>query len=140
MEDFDGLLSPYNCIAGLQYFMREVEGLECAFDTGNFVIFREDELAAFELFAPRIRTLHLKDRCDAPRHPGDIPLRCADGKPVYCCAVGTGRIRIAQILAKLKQMRFPGNAIAELYCVDHREVLEDLRQSVRWLREQGVGA
>ncbi|MBR4458707.1 MAG: sugar phosphate isomerase/epimerase [Clostridia bacterium] len=139
MEDFDGLLSPYNCIAGLDYFMRQIDGLECAFDTGNFVIFHEDELVAFDLFAPRIRTLHLKDRCTAPRHEGDIPLRCADGRPVYCCTVGSGDIRMAQILERLKQMRYPGNVIAELYCVDHREVLEDLRQSVRWLREQGIG-
>ncbi len=134
MEDYDGLLSPYNCIAGLDRFMRQVEGLECAFDTGNFVIFHEDELAAFDLFAPRIRTLHLKDRCGAPRHAGDIPLRCADGKLTYCCTVGSGDIRMAQILEKLKQMNYPGNVIAELYCVDHNEVLEDLRQSVRWLK------
>ena len=140
MEDYDGLLSPYNSIAGLDAFMREIGGLECAFDTGNFVIFREDELAAFDLFAPRIRTLHLKDRCAAPRHPGDVPLRCADGRSVYCCAVGSGDIRMAEILDRLKRMRYPGNVIAELYCVDPAWVLEDLRQSLRWLRGQGIGA
>ena len=139
MEDFDGLLAPNNCIAGLQYFMQQVEGLECAFDTGNFIIFHEDELAAFELFAPRIRTLHLKDRCTAPRHAGDSPLRCADGTMAYCCTVGSGDIRMTQILDRLKEMRYPGNVIAELYCVDPREVLQDLCQSIRWLREQGIG-
>ena len=139
MEDYDGLLSPYNSIAGLDSFMRQIDGLECAFDTGNFVIFHEDELAAFDLFASRIRTLHLKDRCTAPRHEGDTPLRCADDQLVYCCAVGSGMIRMAQILEQLKQMRYPGNVIAELYCVDPKEVLRDLRQSVRWLRQQGIG-
>ena len=139
MEDFDGLLAPYNCMAGLQYFMEQVEGLECAFDTGNFIIFHEDELAAFDLFAPRIRTLHLKDRCAAPRHAGDTPLRCADGSMAYCCAVGSGDIRMAQILERLKAMGYPGNVIAELYCVDPREVLGDLAQSIRWLRGQGLG-
>ena len=139
MEDFDGLLAPYNSIAGLQYFMDRVDGLECAFDTGNFIIFHEDELAAFDLFASRIRTLHLKDRCAAPRHPGDSPLRCADGSLAYVCAVGSGDIRMAQILDRLKKMGYPGNVIAELYCVDPREVLGDLVQSIRWLREQGIG-
>ena len=139
MEDFDGLLSPHNSIAGLQYFMDRVDGLECAFDTGNFIIFHEDELAAFDLFAPRIRTLHLKDRCTAPRHAGDSPLRCADGSTAYVCAVGSGDIRMAQILDRLKKMGYPGNVIAELYCVDPREVLEDLVQSIRWLRGQGIG-
>ena len=139
MEDYDGLQAPYNCIAGLQYFMQRIEGLECAFDTGNFAIFHEDELAAFELFAPRIRTLHLKDRCTAPRHAGDTPLRCADGRMAYCCAIGSGDIRMKEILERLRRMRYPGNVIAELYCVDPKEVLRDLRRSVRWLKEQGAG-
>ena len=138
MEDYDGLLAPYNCIAGLEYFLREAEGLECAFDTGNFVIFREDELAAFDLFAPKIRTLHLKDRCASPRHPGDQPLRVADGSLTWCCAVGSGDIRIREILERLKRMGYPGDVIAELYCVDPKEVLDDLRRSVRWLQEQGI--
>ena len=94
---FAGCISVFQCflgcsfpvidIAGLQYFMQQVDGLECAFDTGNFVIFHEDELAAFELFAPRIRTLHLKDRCTAPRHAGDTPLRCADGTMAYTLTI-----------------------------------------------------
>lgn len=139
MEDYDGLLAPYNCVAGLQAFMRQAEGLECAFDTGNFVMFREDELEAFDLFAPRIRTVHLKDRCLSPRHPGDVPLRRADGTEVYCCAVGSGEIRIAGILDRLREMRYPGSVIAELYCVDPDWILEDLRRSIRWLRGHGAG-
>lgn len=139
MEDFDGLLAPYNCIAGLHSFMRQVEGLECAFDTGNFIMFHEDELTAFDLFSDRIRTLHLKDRCGEPRHPGDTPLRCADGRVTYCCAVGSGDIRISRILERLRAMRYPGNVIAELYCVDPAEVLSDLKESIRWLRRQGIG-
>lgn len=134
MEDYDGLLAPYNCMAGLQYFLNEVPGLGCAFDTGNFVMFHEDELAAFDLFAPRIRTLHLKDRTDQPRHPGDDALSCADGQRVYCCAVGSGSIRMAEILRRLKERQYPGNVIVELYCCDPAFVLRDIDASVRWLR------
>ena len=136
MEDFDGLLSPYNCIAGLRYFMDSVEGLECAFDTGNFTAFREDELEAFELFADRIRTVHLKDRSTARRHEGDTPFVCADGKPVCACTVGSGYIQIAEILKRLKQRNYGGNVIAELYACDPVYVLQDAADSVRWLKEQ----
>ena len=139
MEDYDGLLAPYNCMAGLQYFLQQVDGLECAFDTGNLVLYHEDELAAVDWFAPRIRTMHLKDRCAAPRHAGDTPLRCADGSSVYCCAVGSGDIRMARILERLKQLGYAGSVIAELYCIDPAAVLQDLRQSIRWLRARGIG-
>ena len=136
MEDFDGLLSPYNCIAGLRYFMESVEGLECAFDTGNFAAFHEDELEAFDLFADRIRTVHLKDRSLTRRHEGDTPFVCADGKSVYACAIGSGFIRIAEILARLKQHGYSGNVIAELYACDPHHVLQDAADSVRWLKER----
>lgn len=136
MEDFDGLLSPYNCIAGLKYFMESAEGLECAFDTGNFAAFHEDELEAFELFADKIRTVHLKDRTPVRRHEGDTPFTCADGKPVYACAIGSGYIRIAEILERLKQRGYSGNVIAELYACDPRFVVQDAADSVRWLKEQ----
>ena len=136
MEDFDGLLAPYNCIAGLKYFMDWVEGLECAFDTGNFAAFREDELDAFSLFANRIRTVHLKDRATARRHEGDTPFICADGRPVFACTIGTGYIRISEILNLLKQRNYSGNVIAEHYACDARYVLKDIEASVRWLKQQ----
>ncbi|MBR4359830.1 MAG: sugar phosphate isomerase/epimerase [Clostridia bacterium] len=134
MEDYDGLLAPYNCMAGLQYFLNAVPGLGCAFDTGNFVMFHEDELAAFDLFAPLIQTLHLKDRTAQPRHPGDDALTCADGQRVYCCAVGSGSIRMAEILRRLKARQYQGNVIVELYCCDPAFVLKDICSSIAWLR------
>lgn len=136
MEDFDGPLAPYNCIAGLQYFFDRVEGLGCAFDTGNFVTFREDELAAFDLFADRIRTVHLKDRSLNRRHAGDTPYRCADGREVFACPLGTGYIRMAEILGRLKERGYSGNVIVELYACDPSYVLRDAADSVRWVWEQ----
>ena len=138
MEDFDGLSSPSNCMAGLQYFLEQAPGLGCAFDTGNFAAFHEDELAAFDLFADKIETVHLKDRAPAPRHEKDTPFRCADFTPVYACRIGSGSIRIAEILNRLKARHYPGNVIVELYCCDARHVLSDITASVRWLRGQGI--
>ena len=136
MEDFDGLQAPYNCMAGLRYFFDRVEGLDCAFDTGNFTAFHEDELEAFEQFADRIRTVHLKDRTPDRRYEGDTPFRCADGNTVCACRIGSGDIRIAEILRRLKQRNYRGNVIVELYAVDERHVLQDAADSIRWVKEQ----
>ena len=134
MEDFDGVFAPYNCAAGLRYFFERVPGLGCAFDTGNFIFFREDELQAFDLFADKIETLHLKDRTAEKRNEGDSPFLCADGRPVYVCGTGTGDIRMAEILERLKKRNFTGNLVIELYCVDPRHVLETAADSLRWLK------
>lgn len=136
MEDFDGLLSPYNCIAGLKFFLDSVEGLDCAFDTGNFAAFHEDELAAFDMFADRIRTVHLKDRSLTPQHEGNTPFICADGGKVYACSVGSGYIRIPEILKKLQNMNYQGNLIVELYACDPRFFMEDALNSLRWLQRR----
>ena len=136
MEDFDGLLAPYNCIAGLKYFMDAVDGLGCAFDTGNFAAFHEDELAAFELFAEKTETVHLKDRSPVPQHEGNTPFQCADGSRVYACALGSGTIRLPEILQKLRERDYRGNVIVELYACDPRFFLQDALDSIQWLRKQ----
>ena len=138
MEDFDGLLSPYNSIFGLRYFLENVEGLGCAFDTGNFVIFHEDELKAFDLFAEKIQTVHLKDRLADPVHPNGYANICADQKPAWACAIGSGYIQIAEILNRLRRRNYSGNIIVELYGVDPAFVLEDVSRSLRWLRQEGI--
>ena len=139
MEDFDGLLSPYNCIAGLKYFLDSAEGLGCAFDTGNFTAFHEDELEAFELFADRIRTVHLKDRTRTRPHAGDTSFVCADGQTVYACTTGSGHIRVAEVLERLKKRDYRGNVIAELYACDPQYVLRDAADSIRWVKAQLAG-
>ncbi|MBQ9408114.1 MAG: TIM barrel protein [Clostridia bacterium] len=139
MEDFDGLRAPYNSILSLHWFMENVEGLGCAFDTGNFVMFHEDELEAYELFRSKIVTLHLKDRSNAPRHPDDHPYTCADGAQVFTCTVGSGFIRMTEILKRLAASGYRGNVIAELYGEDHAHILDDIYASVEYLKGQGIG-
>ncbi|MBR0219018.1 MAG: TIM barrel protein [Clostridia bacterium] len=136
MEDYDGLTAPYNCMAGLKFFLDRVPGLGCAFDTGNFIMFHEDVLSAFELFADKIQTLHLKDRTPNRRHENDTPLTCADGTQTFACAPGSGDVPINEILKRLKARHYPGNVIAELYCCDPKEVLGDIEWSVRWLKNR----
>lgn len=131
VEDFDGLDAPYNSVEGLQWFLEHVPGLKCTFDTGNFIMFHEDEVAAFHLFWDRICALHIKDRSATPISNADRPKQCADGSFVYPAPVGSGYIKIREILSSLVQDGYPGNVIAELY--DYDDMLNGVIQSVSWL-------
>lgn len=131
MEDFDGLSAPYNSVESLKWFFDHVPGLMCTFDTGNFIMFHEDELAAFHLFRDRICALHIKDRSVTAISDADRPKQCADGSFVYPAPVGSGYIKIREILASLMQDGYPGNVIAELY--DYDDMLNGVIQSVSWL-------
>ena len=136
MEDYDGLLAPYNCIAGLRWFLQSVEGLGCAFDTGNFIIYHEDELEAFELFADKIRTVHLKDRVRQMREDSAWGCLCADQKTEFACPIGSGYIRIAEILKRLQGRGYPGNVIVELYGCDPKYLMRNATDFIRWVKEQ----
>lgn len=133
LEDFDGMEAPYNSIEGLDYFMKAVPDLACSFDTGNFIMFSEDELEAFERFRDRLCTMHLKDRARSPRNPGDEPKTCADGSVVYPEITGWGYIRMEEILRRLKDMNYPGNVIVELYSIDKDHMLDGIAESVKWV-------
>ena len=133
MEDFDNLNSPVCTIEGLNWFLTEVEGLQCSFDTGNFVLYHQDELEAFELMKDKICTLHLKDRGPVQHFPEDLARICADGEALYSAPLGQGIIRIREILRRLIEMNYPGNVIAELF--DYADSLSGIAQSITWLRK-----
>lgn len=135
LEDFDGMEAPYNSIDGLDQFMQAVPGLKCSFDTGNFCMYSEDELEAFERFKDKICTMHLKDRSRTRRNPDDEEKTCADGQMVYPEMTGYGYIRMEEILRQLKEMSYPGNVIVELYSYSPEHMLEGIARSVRWVKE-----
>lgn len=135
IEDFDGLTAPYCCVVGVKEFLENVPGLAFSFDTGNFVMYHDDEQEAFELFNDKICTVHLKDRShkgDNEKHPG---LACADGEVLYSVPIGSGFIKIEEIMAKLKEQGYDGGLIAELYGYYPENMIEGIRKSVRWIRE-----
>ncbi len=135
MEDFDGMEAPYSSIDGLDQFMQAVPGLKCSFDTGNFCMYSEDELEAFERFKDRLCTMHLKDRSRTKRNQDDKGKTCADGSVVYAEMTGYGYIRMEEILRRLKEMSYPGNVIVEMYDYSPQHMLEGIAQSVRWVKE-----
>jgi len=134
MENLDQLLAPYNSAEGLRWFLSQVEGLQCCFDTGNFVIHQEDELRLLEDFLPDLGSVHIKDRSREKLHPEDGACVCADGSAVYPAPVGDGYIQIQAILERLKEVRYRGALIAELYGCDPEYMLEGMLRSVSWLR------
>lgn len=133
MEDFDGLEAPYCTIAGLEEFLRDVPGLACSFDTGNFVMYQEDELEAFRRFRDQICTVHLKDRRREAEYPDDRSKACADGSLVFPAETGKGYICIKEILNLLKEQDYSGNVIVELFDYSPKHLLEGIGESVRWV-------
>lgn len=134
MENLDGVLAPYCSVEGLNWFMQEVKGLQCSFDTGNFVIYHEDELKALEVFRDKICTLHVKDRSRTRLHEKDGVCTCADGVEVYPSPVGYGFMQIKEILNRLKETGYEGGVIAEMYGCQRDYALEGMIKSVQWLK------
>ena len=135
MEDFDGPDAPFCTIDGLAYFLQNVPGLTCSFDTGNFIMEHEDELEAFELFKDQICTMHLKDRAKEGRYPDVRSKACKDGALEYPTPVGQGYIRMKEILDRLKEMNYQGNLIVEMYDYSPVHMLEGIRESVCWVKK-----
>lgn len=136
MENLDQITAPYNSGAGLAWFFSQVEGLQCCYDTGNFVIHKENELELLENFLDKLCAVHVKDRSQVKLHPNDDSCICADGSAVYPAPVGDGCMRIAEILRRLGEAGYDGSLIAELYGCDPDAMLDAMLRSVAWLREQ----
>lgn len=136
MEDFDSLDAPYCSVAGLRWFMDQVDGLGCCFDTGNFIMFDEDELEAFDIFKDKIALVHLKDRARQPFSPEDKPKACKDGHNVYASPVGQGYIRMEAVLERLRAMGYAGTVVIENF--DYTDMIAGLRQSLEWLKERYI--
>jgi len=133
MEDFDHMISPINSVAGLDYFFDRLPDLYCAFDSGNFCCYKEDEVEAYKHFRSRMVTMHVKDRGPEKNSEGDNACTCADGSLAWSVPLGTGYIRIAEIIEDLKKTGYEGNVIAELY--GYEDAYNGLQTSVKYLKK-----
>lgn len=136
MEDFDGLKVPYCTIEGLAKFMDSVPGLLCSFDTGNFIMYGQDEMSALQLFQDKLCTIHLKDRKKEAEYSDDHYKVCNDGSKVYAAAVGSGYMKIREILEQLIRRGYSGNGIVELYDYSSSHMLQGISDSVKWVKRQ----
>ena len=106
-----------------------IPGLYCCFDTGNLVLHAEDEVDAFRQLSDKVCAMHLKDRSKQPGFPDTIVKICANGDIVYPAPVGSGFIRIGEILDMAEDMPL----IVELYDYSLEHMLDGLRESLDWV-------
>ncbi len=135
MEDFDGKAAPFSSIDGLNWFIQKIDGLSCCFDTGNFVVYEEDPLLAFDTFREKITVVHIKDRARVPLHPDDRPFLTEKGTKFYPAPAGQGVMPILETVQKLKEDGYSGALVAELYGCTPEYMLDGILDSVRWLKK-----
>jgi sugar phosphate isomerase/epimerase len=132
MEDFDHATSPSNSIDGLRWFMENVSGLKCTFDTGNFIISGEDAYDAFKVFKPYTCAVHLKDRSHVALNSDDKPFILPNGKKIYPAPIGQGYIKIKEIINLLQKDHNDYTLIIELFgCSDMQN---SIKESIKWVK------
>ena len=67
------------------------------------------------------------------KYPDDKAKICADGSLSYAAETGRGYIHIKEILDLLKEQKYPGNVIVELYDYSPEHMLEGIGESVSWV-------
>ncbi|MCM1125604.1 MAG: sugar phosphate isomerase/epimerase [Lachnospiraceae bacterium] len=132
LEDFDDKKAPYSNAKGLKYFLDHVEGLKCAFDTGNFLYSEEDSFDVLPLFMNKVSHVHCKDRTFKPKE-GEISQKTIQGREMFSCAVGSGCIKMKEIIVKLIE-----NGYDDYFAIEHFGSLcqlEDMLKSAAWMHE-----
>jgi L-ribulose-5-phosphate 3-epimerase len=137
LEDFDDERAPFSTVEGLLWFLDQVPSLRCTFDTGNFAYSEEDELLAFHELSSRIVHVHCKDRTLLASANG-TPKYSLNGRPLYSSPVGSGFIKMAEIVDALQAANYNG-----YYAIEHfgaPDQLSYIRSSVEWLRSRAGSA
>lgn len=135
MEDFDDSMAPYSTTQGLYSFLKEIPGLACAFDTGNFLYSEDDAEEALTLMMPYIRHIHLKDR-SLQIKKGEQPKLTISCRELYSSAVGEGCIPMKNICQRLIQ-----NGYNETLAIEHfgsQTQLEDMIKSAKWIKKNWI--
>lgn len=133
MEDFDSEFAPYSTIEGVSRFVTECKSLSACFDTGNFRYSAQDELEAYDVLRGKIGHVHLKDR-GYTQHNGERGKKALDGQMLYPVPVGSGALRLKEIIARLRADGYDGAYTIEHY--DSNDTLGYLTQSAAWVKEQ----
>lgn len=130
LEDFDDSPAYYKDAEGLKFFLSEVEGLKCAFDTGNFLYSEEDSLEVLPMFLNQIGHVHCKDRTFEVIE-GQTPKATIKGREMYSCPVGSGCIKMKEIVENILASGYD-----DYFAIEHFgscRQLEDIEKSADWL-------
>lgn len=113
IEDFDNIDSPIACVNGMKWFMEQIPELWITFDTGNFIIHKEDIFMAWEALKDRVSHVHCKDRAE------------------QSIAVGDGYIPMREILGEIIKNGYEGYFAIEHFDAANQE--ECMKQSAKFL-------
>jgi sugar phosphate isomerase/epimerase len=108
--------------------------MQLTFDAGNFLFVEEDAVQAFNLLAPRVSHVHLKDwqSIEPSAPPVAIEVTGTDGIR-YCGAVlGSGVMKLPGVVRQLSQYGYSGFLSIEYEGVD--DPFDAMREGVRYLR------
>ena len=140
LEDFDDISAPYSTAAGLEYFMRNVDGLKYTFDTGNFAYSLENAEKAYDILRPWIVHAHLKDRSrDFARvsHDGGNAKADLGGEMMYPCETGGGYIGVEALVKRMLWDGYTGDFSVEHFgAVDQTAYMKSSIDNIkRWIKE-----
>lgn len=130
MEDFDSDTAPFSTAEELVWFMENVQGLRCGFDTGNFLYSEEDAAAALPALLPHISGVHCKDR--SLRANDGVSKATVTGRLMYPVAVGDGELDIAGLMRAVLEAGYTGAFTAEHF--DSKHQLRDMERSAVFMR------
>ena len=130
LEDFDDKSAYYKDAEGLSFFLSNINGLKCAFDTGNFLYSEEDSLEVLPKFLSNIGHVHCKDRT-FERKEGETPKDTIKGRPMYSSPVGSGCIKMKKIVEQILSSGYDDYFAIEHFGSLHQ--LEDMEASAAWL-------
>ena len=134
IEDYDNVYSPIATMEGMNTFLEAVPDLWVTLDTGNFLFSAQDALVAEQMFLPRIKHVHLKDRLWSKSGEGDI-LECTDGRILYPCAVCDGDIAMGEVLRILAGSGYDGYVVTEFF--GSLSYADNIEKSIVNLRREG---
>lgn len=132
LEDFDDMAAHFSNAAGLKYFLDNVPGLYCTFDTGNFLYSEEDSFEVLPIFLDKIKHVHCKDRSFSKKEDEEFKATIS-GRNMYSSPVGSGCIRMKEIIETIKE-----NGYNDYFAIEHFGSLDHLsymKESVEWLNK-----
>ncbi|MCM1524424.1 MAG: sugar phosphate isomerase/epimerase [Ruminococcus sp.] len=112
VEDYDDMRSPCSTAEGLEYLVKNVDGLKITFDTGNFIYSLESAEEAYRRLGGSVAHVHLKDRSWSDiSENGDKSgsKACIDGRLMFPCPVGSGFIGVEKLIFKLLDGGYGGS-------------------------------
>lgn len=131
IEDFDADNSPIADGEGMLWYLDRIPSLRVAFDTGNFMYSAKSEWDAFKMLRDKIVHVHCKDRClDIKQNCGFT--KAVDGRLLYPAAVGSGCVKMREIVDALESSGFEG-----IYAIEHfgaDDQLGYIKSSADWLK------